>query len=67
MITAGTKETIFYCLRGLQGLGTQTVIKLGDVGRLEVFFLGVCLCLEDDSSCVSWAELMLFYTHLCRL
>ncbi len=43
MITAGTEETIFYCLTGLEGLETQTVIKLGDVGRLKVFCVCVCV------------------------
>lgn len=37
MITAGTEETIFYCLSALEGLETQTVITLGDVGRQEGF------------------------------
>ncbi len=43
MITAGTEGAIFYCLAGLQGLETQTVIKLGDVGKREAF-VRVCVC-----------------------
>lgn len=43
MITAGTEETIFYCLTGLEGPDTQTVIKLADVIRLKVFFVCVCV------------------------
>lgn len=43
MIKAGTEETIFYCLTGLEGPETQTVIKLADVGRLEVC---VCVCVR---------------------
>lgn len=43
MITAGTEETTFYCLTGLEGPDTQTVIKLADVIRLKVFFVCVCV------------------------